>query len=242
MNLSQKQLKLITSLGQKKYRNLHKLFIVEGKKVVEEFLNSDFELYELYCVDPSDYLSLDSVVHIAESDLHKISTFKSPNNVLAIFKIPQNPSLKKSGFILALDAINDPGNLGTIVRLCDWFGVDQLVCSSDTVDCYNSKVVQSSMGSLTRVSIVYTDLENYLKNSKSIKYAALMDGENVYKAKLNTDAVLVLGNEANGIRPGINALMDRLITIPGFGENHQTESLNVSTASAILLSEFRRRI
>ena len=142
--------------------------------------------------------------------------------------------------VLVLDEINDPGNLGAIIRLCDWFGIDQLICSKDTVDCYNAKVVQASMGSLTRVSIFYMDLEAYLKSTKKPTYATLMDGENVYKTTLPNNAILVMGNEANGISKAVLELLDNTISIPRFGNLQQTESLNVATATAILLSEFKR--
>ena len=240
MSLSKNQLKTITSLNQKKYRTAHHLFVAEGTKIVAEFLNSNFELEQLFCVDKTSYKNLEKVTEISETELKKISTLVTPNNVLALFKIPSIAPSVKSGLIVALDEINDPGNLGAIIRLCDWFGVDQLVCSTNTADCYNQKVVQSSMGSLARVSLIYTDLETYLQNSILPKYAAVMDGENVYKSKLPESAVLVMGNEANGIRESILKLITNTISIPRFGELKQTESLNVATAAAILLSEFKR--
>jgi len=242
MGLSKNQLKLITSLQQKKYRTLNNLFIAEGTKVVNEFLNSNFELEHLFCVDSLLFKNIENRTQISELELKKISSLKTPNNVLAIFKIPEKSTLVNDGFIVALDGINDPGNLGTIIRLCDWFGVDQLICSSNTVDCYNSKVVQASMGSLTRVSIIYTNLETYLENSSLPKYASLMEGENVYKSELPKNAVLVMGNEANGISKTILNLLSKTISIPRFGEVQETESLNVATATAILLSEFKRKV
>jgi TrmH family RNA methyltransferase len=240
MSLSKKQLKLITSLQQKKYRTNYGLFIAEGTKVVDEFLNSNFELDQLFYVESKGYETYANATQISEIELKKISLLKTPNNVLAIFKIPTEEKILKEGFILALDEINDPGNLGTIIRLCDWFGVDQLVCSKNTTDCYNAKVVQASMGSLTRVSIVYTDLLSYLKSTELPKFATLMDGENVYKIKLPKQAILVMGNEANGISENILKVLDNAISIPRFGAIQQTESLNVATATAILLSEFKR--
>ena len=139
-----------------------------------------------------------------------------------------------------VDALRDPGNLGTIIRLCDWFGVTQLVCSRDTVDCYNPKVVQATMGSIARVSIHYLDIDHYLQQSKLPIYTAMMDGQNVYNATLASDAILIMGNEANGVSQQIKALSTHQIAIPQFGELHATESLNVATATAILLSEFAR--
>lgn len=240
MSLSKSQLKLINSLQQKKYRIKHGLFIAEGTKVVKEFLNSNFELNDLFLVDRFGFEDIENVTQISEVDLKKVSTLKTPNNVIALFKIPKEKGLIDNGLILVLDEINDPGNLGTIIRLCDWFGVDQLVCSNNTVDCYNSKVVQASMGSLTRLSIVYTDLLPYLKKSPLPKLATLMDGENVYLSSLPMEAVLVMGNEANGIsKPLLNEL-NKAISIPRFGKSQETESLNVATATAILLSEFKR--
>jgi len=240
MGLSKNQLKLITSLQQKKYRNIHNLFIAEGTKVVNELLNSNFELEQLFCVNTSCYENNEKIIQISEEELKKISSLKTPNNVLGLFKIPLEEELITDGFILALDEINDPGNLGTIIRLCDWFGVNQLICSTNTVDCYNSKVVQASMGSLTRVSMVYTNLSTYLQNTSLPKYASLMEGENVYKSVLPKNAILVMGNEANGISNSILKLLTNSVSIPRFGDSQQTESLNVATATAILLSEFKR--
>lgn len=241
MSLSKNQLKLITSLNQKKYRTAHQLFVAEGTKIVAEFLNSNFELEQLFCVDYASYKNLEKVTEISETELKKISTLVTPNNVLALFKIPSTTTTSiKSGLIVALDEINDPGNLGAIIRLCDWFGVDQLVCSTNTVDCFNQKVVQSAMGSLARVSIIYADLEDYLQQSNLPKYAAVMNGENVFKSKLPENSLLVMGNEANGIRESILKLITKTISIPRFGALKQTESLNVATATAILLSEFKR--
>ncbi|MFD1293356.1 TrmH family RNA methyltransferase [Lutibacter holmesii] len=242
MSLSKNQLKLITSLQQKKYRVKNGLFIAEGTKVVNEFLNSKFKLHQLFCVDNTAYNSLENVTVISEVDLKKISTLKTPNNVLALFEIPAEETIKKEGLFIALDEINDPGNLGTIIRLCDWFGIDQLICSTNTVDCYNSKVVMASMGSLTRVSILYTNLSDYLKESVLPKYATLMDGENVYKSKLPKQAILVMGNEANGISDAVLKELDTAVSIPRFGSVQATESLNVATATAILLSEFKRLV
>ena len=240
MSLSKNQLKLITSLQQKKYRVKNGLFVAEGTKVVDEFLNSNFKLNHLFCVNEAVYGDVESITVITEVELKKISTLKTPNNVVALFQIPTEQEIKKEGFFVALDEINDPGNLGTIIRLCDWFGVDQLICSVNTVDCYNSKVVMASMGSLTRVSIVYTNLQAYLKETSLPKYATLMEGENVYKSELPKQAILVMGNEANGISDAVLKELNTSVSIPRFGNIQATESLNVATATAILLSEFKR--
>ena len=239
MRLSNNHQKLITSLSQKKYRQKHQLFIAEGVKVIEEFLKSSYELEILFSTDP--YFSfLDCFVQVTNQELKKISSLKTPNKVLALFKIPSEKKVNSSGLIVALDTINDPGNLGTIIRLCDWFGVEQLVCSKETVDCYNTKVVQASMGSLTRVSTSYLNLPEYLKTVSIPIYIADMNGVNIHKTKLPASAVLVMGNEANGISDTLKSLISNKISIPRYGDSVQVESLNVATATAILLNEFRR--
>jgi TrmH family RNA methyltransferase len=241
MSISKNQLKLITSLSQKKYRQKHQLFIAEGVKVVQELLNSSFETEILFCTeDFSCSISDKKITRISEIDLKKISTLKTPNKVLGIFRIPEEKTLKKDGLTLALDDINDPGNLGTIIRLCDWFGVANLICSLKTVDCYNQKVVQASMGSLTRITIHYLDLPTYLKATNAPTFIADMDGENVYKSNLPKEGILIMGNEANGVSNEIKNIVSNKISIPRFGETQITESLNVATATAILLSEFKR--
>jgi TrmH family RNA methyltransferase len=241
MSISKNQLKLLTSLSQKKYRQKHKLFIAEGVKVINELLISSFEVETLFCTDDfSIDIYKEKVVRISEADLKKISNLKTPNKVLGVFKMTAINNLKNKGLIVALDAINDPGNLGTIIRLCDWFGVDEIICSKDTVDCFNQKVVQASMGSLTRISIHYLNLAEYLSESKLQTFIADMDGKNVYKTNLPKEGVLIMGNEANGVSEEIKKLVSRKISIPRFGETQETESLNVATATAIILSEFKR--
>lgn len=241
MSLSKNHIKLITSLQQKKYRHKHQLFVAEGIKVVEELLASNFEIEKLFATE--DYVSnlnKEVLVVISDLELKKISQLKSPNKVLGLFRMPETNQALNTGLVVALDAINDPGNLGTIIRLCDWFGISKLVCSKDTVDCYNQKVVQASMGSLTRIAIVYEDLIPFLKTTDLPSFIADMDGENVYESSLPNDAILIMGNEANGISDAIRELVDSKISIPRFGNEPQTESLNVATATAILLSEFKR--
>ncbi|OBX19302.1 MULTISPECIES: TrmH family RNA methyltransferase [Bizionia] len=237
--LSKNQIKLVTSLKQKKYRQQHGLFVAEGVKTIQELLNSNLELQHVYAVST---FNLDSELEtlITEKDLKKISSLKTPNQALAVFKIPKAEKLPNNGFILALDDIRDPGNLGTIIRLCDWFGIQNLVCSEQTVDCYNPKVIQATMGSITRVHVNYTDLNTYLSATKSPIYGAFMDGDNVYKEALIPEGVLVMGNEANGISEAIEKQITKRVCIPRFGSIQATESLNVATATAILLSEFKR--
>ncbi|MGB5417283.1 TrmH family RNA methyltransferase [Algibacter sp.] len=237
--LPKSQIKLITSLKQKKYRQQHGFFVVEGVKTITEFLQSNLKLYKLYTTESFNIDAKDETL-ISDADLKRISFLKTPNKALAVFKIPESNAIDISGLIVALDAIRDPGNLGTIIRLCDWFGVKELVCSKETVDCFNPKVIQATMGSITRVNINYVDLPSFLKESKLPVFGAFMEGENVYSKKLPESGVLVMGNEANGVSKEAEAVITEKISIPRFGNLKATESLNVATATAILLSEFRR--
>ena len=235
---SKSQIKLITSLQQKKYREKYGLFVGEGPKVISELKNENLQLHSFFSTDETE-ITDENHFHVTQTELQKLSFLKTANTSLAVFKIPTEKSIKNNGLTLVLDAVRDPGNLGTIIRLCDWFGVQQLICSTDTTDCYNPKVVQATMGSLARVAIQYTDIEVFLKTSSLPIYGAFMNGENVYKKALQQDAIIVMGNEANGISENIEKLITEKISIPQFG-NQTTESLNVATATAILLSEARR--
>ncbi|MFB9056301.1 TrmH family RNA methyltransferase [Mariniflexile ostreae] len=236
--LSKNQVKLIRSLNQKKYRLQHGLFVVEGFKVIKELLNSHYVLHTLYTTEA--FNADEKEVLISEKDLKRISFLKTPHTAVAIFEIPKIKAIDHNQLIVALDDVRDPGNLGTIIRLCDWFGIQDLVCSKETVDCFNPKVVQASMGSITRVNIVYVDLLTFLENHSTAIFGAYMEGENVYKKTFPNQGVLVMGNEANGISEAVEKLISDKITIPRFGDIQATESLNVATATAILLSEFRR--
>lgn len=240
MSLTRNQLKLIKDLRIKKHRKTHQLFVAEGLKVVNEFVNAAYEIVYVFYTKDADFSSIKNSVLVSDTELQKLSNLKSPNKVVAVFKIPEQKAISKKGLIVALDALNDPGNLGTIIRLCDWFGVQELVCSKDTVDCYNSKVIQAAMGSLARVAIRYIDLISYLQQTELPVFSTLMNGENVYQQNLPQEAVLIMGNEANGISEDIQSLASSSLSIPRFGSLQQTESLNVATATAILLSEFKR--
>ncbi|MFD1063144.1 TrmH family RNA methyltransferase [Winogradskyella litorisediminis] len=239
--LSKTQIKLIKSLAQKKYRQQHGLFTVEGIKGITEFVNSSFQLYKIFTTESVFDVKSDEFEIISESDLKKISQLKNPNTALAVFKIPEVKTIEKPALIVALDDVRDPGNLGTIIRLCDWFGVKDLVCSNATVDCYNSKVVQATMGSLTRVNINYVDLKLFLLESNTEVFGTFMEGENIYKKQLPKDGILILGNEANGISKKVEQIVNQRLAIPRFGNLKATESLNVAMATSICLSEFKRK-
>lgn len=239
--VSKNQIKIITGLQQKKYRNQHKMFFAEGVKVVQELLESNFELQQLYTVDDVfKGLTADKVTYITEAELKKISALSTPNTCLALFTIPQVKEIVGTGLIMALDDVRDPGNLGTIIRLCDWFGITQLVCSVQCADVYNPKVVQATMGSLSRVNVAYTDLQHYLKTTNLPIIGTFMDGSNIYQETLPQQGIIVMGNEANGISAAIEQIVTHKIAIPRYGDIQKTESLNVATAAAIILSEFRR--
>lgn len=237
--ISNKQAKVITSLKLKKYREKHGFFVAEGPKVISELLDEGLTLKWMYATDPS-LITDDNHFVVSETELKKISFLKTPNTSLAVFEIPEASPPPTAGLIVALDALRDPGNLGTIIRLCDWFGVKHLLCSIDTVDCYNPKVVQASMGSLGRVCIHYLPIVDFLSHTDLPIYGGFMDGVRVYDEKLPEHGVLVVGNEANGVSDKVAQIISHRISIPRFGPIQRTESLNVATATAILLSEFRR--
>ena len=237
--VSKSQIKLITSLQQKKYRINLGLFVAEGPKVINELITANLNLHSLYTT-VDGLFNHEKTELISEKEISKISFLKNANNSIAVFEIPKKSEFNLDGITVVLDSIRDPGNLGTIIRLCDWFNVTNLVCSLDTVDCFNPKVVQATMGSIARVHIIYTKIDEYLDNCNVPVYVGTMDGENIYKAVLPEKAIIVLGNEANGISEKVMNIATHKIAIPQFGVNQETESLNVATATAILLSEFKR--
>ena len=237
--ISKSQIKLIRSLQQKKYRSKLKLFVAEGPKVINELLTAKFKLHSLYATVGNLFTGVNSEI-ISDEEISKISFLKNANNSVAVFTIPEQKKPKKEGITLLLDSVRDPGNLGTIIRLSDWFNVSNIICSSDSIDCFNPKVIQATMGSISRVSISYCDLTEYLSLNDLPVYAGTMDGKNIYKEKLPENAIVIVGNEANGISDTLLNLTTHKIGIPRFGNNHQTESLNVAVATAILFSEFKR--
>ncbi|MDB5012418.1 MAG: methyltransferase [Daejeonella sp.] len=244
--ISKSQISFVKSLHQKKFRREYGLFIAEGLKLVTEFLNSDYIIETIFFTANASpkllNLSHNIKLHeVSNDDLSKISTLNTPQHVIAIIKIPKhavlNSSNVKSTFSLALDGIQDPGNLGTIIRTADWFGLKNIICSTDTVDVYNSKVVQATMGSLSRMNIQYTDLNSFLKECYVPVYGAVLNGQSIYKTSFGTEGIIVLGNEGNGISDEVLKNIKHFITIPGFGS---AESLNVATSAAIFCSELKR--
>lgn len=239
--VSKSQIKLITGLHQKKIRTAEKRFIAEGAKVIGELIAAGWKLDHLYFTD-GDFPSIPITkqIKVSDAELKKMSALSTANNCLAVFLMPEPKPIAETGLIVALDDIRDPGNLGTIIRLCDWFGISDLACSMETADLYNPKVVQATMGSMARVNVSYVDLPKFLVQTKLPVFGTFMDGKNIYSEKLPDGGIIVLGNEANGISTAVEAHCSHRIAIPRFGNLQKTESLNVATAAAIILSEFRR--
>ena len=240
--VSKKDIKLISSLKQKKFRDLNKSFVVEGKKSISEFLDSKFKLIKLFSIDCSFFADINRQVEVKSEELKKISFFNSPDDHLAIFQIPNQKSINETRLIVALESIRDPGNLGTIIRTCEWFGINDIICSNDSVDCFNPKVVQSAMGSLSRISINYLDLNSYLKNTKLNLTGMTLNGDSLYNNKSSFEkGILIFGNEANGISDKLLSLLNQNLTIPRSINSDFPESLNLSISVGVVLGEIKRK-
>ena len=247
--LSKNKIKFINSLKLKKNRDKESLFIAEGSKIVSEILSSDLNIPLISAT--SDWISKNEInpsIEVLEcsiSELKKITTLTTASEVIAVVRIPKNEySIDKiqSKLSLALDDIQDPGNLGTIIRLADWFGIENIFCSKNTADIYNPKVIQATMGSFLRVKTHYVDLPEFLKQQLIIPvYGTFMEGENIYNQDLSSTGIIVMGNEGNGISLSIEELITHKIAIPPANKKVHPESLNVGTATGIILSEFLRR-
>ena len=231
--LTKNQIKLIRSLSLKKNRQKHGLFIVEGEKLVNEVLSSDWEVEGIYAT--KEWLGENATI-ISNNDLSRISSLKTPNKVVAVVKIKKSSLHITSNTVLALDGVKDPGNLGTIIRLADWFGVEDIICSDDCVDYLNPKVVQSSMGSFTRVNLHYTSLIDVFKKHSDYKlFMTVLNGTPLKEMTNTYKKIVVLGSESKGISEEVLKLGSEKITIPK-SEFSKAESLNVSIAAAIVLS------
>lgn len=253
--LSKNKIKFIQSLNRKKIREQENVFLVEGNKMVQEAIHSDLNI-DLLCGTAeflkSNHISGQSareVIEVTSEELQKASLLQSPQKALAIIQMPAGSfriSMLLNEFSLALDFIQDPGNLGTIIRVADWFGIRHLLCSENTVDCYNPKVIQSSMGAIFRVKVHYLNLEATLEEANNHEIpvsGTFLDGDNIFTTSLPPHGILVMGNEGNGISPELEQIIRKKIQIPSFPLNQQgSESLNVATATAICCAEFRRRL
>ena len=240
--ISKNRIRFIKSLEQKKIRQEERLFVIEGEKMVLEAIKwiPDY-IDTIYCTNEFEFLNKINKTQIEEvnsNELKSISSLKTPNKAIAICKYLPSNSVK-TPYTIALDGIQDPGNLGTILRMADWFGISHVICSKDSVDCYNPKVLQATMGAIFRVSVSYVELNDFFnKNTKPV-YGALLEGENLFNTNFTNEGIILLGNEGNGIRQINKKYINFPITIPKFGE---AESLNVATAGAIILGSLFRDI
>lgn len=255
--LSRNQVKYINSLTLKKQREKHRQFIAEGSKMVLDLLDSDYNVCEIFAtkewIDPhTSSFQLKNILPISVTvdELSKITALTTPSPVLAIVSIPETV-IEAGSFtgklILALDEIRDPGNLGTIIRIADWYGISAVICSETTVDLYNPKVVQATMGSIARVPVNYTNLAGFLAGlPESLNiYGSFLEGENIYMKELNNKGIIIIGNESKGISGSVAKFVTDKLHIPSFstgrGSAAHAESLNASVATAVLCSEFKRR-
>ncbi|MGB0260797.1 MAG: TrmH family RNA methyltransferase [Flavobacteriaceae bacterium] len=234
---SKSRAKFIQQLAQKKQRVQHGLFVVEGHKSVHEFIQSGYTPKELYVTNAASFENHEATV-VKSYEMKSLSHLKTPSNALAVFTMPSPSTPQQTDFILALDGIQDPGNMGTLIRLCDWFGVKDLVCSHDTVDCYNPKVVRATMGSLARVGVHYVDLPHWLASQKNYTtVGASMSGTSVYETSITTPTILVVGNEGQGLSDAVASQLQKQVSIPRYG---RAESLNAAMAAGILMGEITR--
>ncbi len=241
--LSRNEVKYIQSLYHKKNRNKEEVFIAEGVKIVTELITSGFGIQKVYGV--KDWMNANTDIphfaEVSEEELKKISNLETPNKVLAIFNKKhgaQIPDLKNK-ISLVLDGIQDPGNLGTIIRIADWFGIENIIASEDTADIYSPKVVQSTMGSIGRVNIFYIDLKSFFQSNKIVVMGAMLNGKNLASLEKITECLLVIGNESRGIRTEVEPYIQQRITIPKTG---YAESLNAAVATGIILSWLKLKL
>ena len=242
--ISKNQIKLIKQLEQKKYRQREGLFVAEGPKVVGDLMRR-WQPVAVFATDDYTPPTAMEVQRVTADELRRISLLQHPQQVLALFPLP---NVQRSTFnvqrsiILALDGVQDPGNLGTIIRIADWFGIDDIVCSEDTADAWNPKVVQATMGSIARVNISYTNLPTLLDQlpADTPVYGTLLDGDNIYSQPLSARGIIVMGNEGNGLSAEVCRRVTHRLLIPSFREGDAAESLNVAVATAIVCSEFKR--
>ena len=238
-------IKQIASLRQQKFRKELSLFVVEGRKMIEELLHSHFETMGLYATEAflADYPTFDKAEIVSKVQMEQMSGLDTPPGILAVVRIPQQGQIKiDSRLVLALDGIANPGNMGTLIRTAEWFGIHDVVCSADCVELWNPKTVQATMGSLFRVKVWSTDLPAYLKQAKEggrAIYGALLDGENLFQMQAQPEGILVIGSESHGIREEVLPCITHPITIPRVGGS-ATESLNAAVAGAILMAELTR--
>lgn len=239
--ISKNQVKMIKQLELKKFRRREGLFVAEGPKVVGDLMRR-WQPISMFATEEYAGPQGVDVQRISEEELRRISFLQHPQQVLAIFPLPTSTH-HSTPLTLALDGIQDPGNLGTIIRIADWFGIDEIVCSEDTVDAWSPKVVQATMGSIARVNLTYTNLPQLL-DALSVGtpvYGTLLDGDDIYHQELTATGIIVMGNEGNGLSQEVRRRVTHRLLIPSFRKGDSAESLNVAVATAIVCSEFKRR-
>ncbi|RGM46849.1 MULTISPECIES: RNA methyltransferase [Bacteroides] len=249
MALSKNRIKYIRSLELKKNRKAEKVFLAEGPKLVGDLLghfNCRFLVATAEWISAHRELPIEEVNEVSEEELSRVSFLKTPQQVLGVFEQPDeifDVSVINHSLCLALDDVQDPGNLGTIIRLADWFGIEHIFCSLNTVDVYNPKTIQATMGGIARVKLYYTSLPGLISSLKDTPvYGTFLDGENIYSQPLSAHGLIVMGNEGNGISKEIKRLINRKLYIPNYPSNRETsESLNVAIATAVVCAEFRRQ-
>ncbi len=248
--LSKNKIKYIHSLELKKNRKKEGVFVAEGHKLVGDLLphfHCRLILATTTWLEEHHDIQADEIIEITPDELVKASLLKTPQEVLAIFEQPQynyTTDVIKDSLCLALDDIQDPGNLGTIIRLADWFGIEHIFCSQGTVDVYNSKVIQATMGALARVKVHYCNLPELISSLKDVPvYGTFLDGENIYDKPLSENGLIIMGNEGNGVSKEVSQLINNKLYIPNYPSGRTTsESLNVAIATAVVCAEFRRRL
>lgn len=248
--LSKNKIKFIRSLEQKKFRKESGCFIAEGNKLVAD-LSGHFHckilLATVHWLESNSNIEAEEIIEVTKEELSRTSLLKTPQDVLAVFEIPTYSTDKEKPekeLCLALDDVQDPGNLGTIIRIADWFGITDIFCSKGTVDAFNPKTVQATMGALARVRLHYCDLKGLITGLKETPvFGTFLDGDDIYNKELSKNGLIIMGNEGNGISNEISELINNRILIPNFPKGTETsESLNVAVATAIVCSEFRRRM
>ena len=244
--ISKNQIKFIKQLELKKYRQREGQFVAEGPKVVGDLMTR-YRPTAVYATDDYTPPCAAEVQRISDEELRKVSFLQHPQQVVALFPLPSHqmlpPSASTTELTLALDGVQDPGNLGTIIRIADWFGINRIVCSEETADAWNPKVVQATMGSIARVDISYTDLPAWIDQQpeETPVYGTLLDGDDIYAQELSEGGVIIMGNEGKGLTEKVRRRVTRRLLIPSYRKDDTAESLNVAIATAIVCSEFRRR-
>ena len=245
--MTKAEIQLVRSLTDKRARDEHGLFVAEGEKLISEIRSSKLRIRKIYALE--GLFAGEEVEAVSPKEMERLSLLKTPSKAVAVVEIPRHKLHThelKGQLVLALDEVQNPGNLGTIIRLADWFGITDIVCSPSSADCFNPKVVQATMGAILRVRVHYTDLEQFIREATAQQipcYGTFLEGENLYTTPLSEGGIVIMGNEGRGISEPIQKLVTHKILIPAYPADRPTsESLNVAMATGIVCAEFRRRV